>query len=363
MSTTLDNAAGADLDARLRAMREGPEYQTYLRVRDEVLRMRTREAESAGGVNDPSAYWRDELSNFDYMLDASPLIVAKLRHHCYHVTGIRTYEYRSGKAEVRKRHEYKLDALRRAGDPSLFVPESPILGGFGFETDGGLYNVDTLKYFESLIALDRGAVLSHLRAQERPVIWEIGAGWGGLAHQLKTLIPNATYVISDFPELYLFSAVYLMTAFPEAKVAFHGADGWREALDSGELDFLFMPNTALDDVRPPRLDLTLNTVSFQEMTTEQVDGYAGHAASLGCPLLYSLNRERSYYNDELIGVPQILERHYWLRPLSVLPISYTTTPRKPVEPAQVNDWSTVPHLPNSYRHIVGWLRRPGGETA
>ena len=68
---------------------------------------------------------------------------------------------------------------------------------------------------------------------------------------------------------------------------------WRDA------DFVFVPNTLAHLMSPLPLDLTVNMVSFQEMTDAQVRRYARLAARAGCPLLYSLNRERSPYNPEL----------------------------------------------------------------
>ncbi len=88
------------------------------------------------------------------------------------------------------------------------MPESPRLGGFGHRLDGDLVNIDTLKFYECLIALDRCQVLSELREVDRRVtVVEIGAGWGGLAYQFKTLFPNTTYVIVDLPPTLLFSIV------------------------------------------------------------------------------------------------------------------------------------------------------------
>ena len=85
-----------------------------------------------------------------------------------------------------------------------------------------------------LIALEKGAVLQEFRGNaERRLVWEIGAGWGGFPYQFKSLCPNVTYVISDFPELFLFSATYLMTAFPGAKVAFWGEEPLDRLLERG----------------------------------------------------------------------------------------------------------------------------------
>ena len=68
------------------------QYRHYLDVREKVLgmidEMQQLEAQS------PSEYWQAELSGFDYMLDASPLIIRKLQKHCYHLTVLRAHDYR-----------------------------------------------------------------------------------------------------------------------------------------------------------------------------------------------------------------------------------------------------------------------------
>src|SRR5439155_23712606 len=122
---------------------------------------------------------------------------------------------------------------RRQGGEELFLQESPLLGGFGFKRQHGLYNEDTIRYFKALTALHDGAVLDEFRGNtERRVAWEIGGGWGGFAFQFKTLCRNVTYLITGVPETLLVSAVYLMTAFPNARFQFYPActerDPWSD---------------------------------------------------------------------------------------------------------------------------------------
>lgn len=348
-------------------------YQAYTEVRRQAFAMRDREDRAAGSVADPSAYWREELDGFDYMLDAPALVVAKLRHHCYHLTGLRPYDYRTLKDKAQRKVERRRKQLLGTGHPDLVIPEPDLLGGFGFRIDGGLYNVDTLKYNEALIALARGGVLDELRRPgHRPVVWEIGSGWGGFAYQVKTAVPNATLVLSDFPEVFLFSATYLMTAFPDAKVLFEGsgedpgADGWTD------YDFVFVSNTRTAAVQPPHLDLTANMVSFQEMRTDQVEAYVEHAARRGSKALYSLNRERSLYNPELTSVTTIITDRFETREIAVLEDSYVVagkTKQQPLrrragalaarllarrKPAQAPAGPPAPATgPGDYRHLVG----------
>jgi hypothetical protein len=314
----------------------------------------TRIAPDADG--EPSAYWQEELANIEYLLDASPLVVEQLRRHSYHVTGVWPYNYRSHKDKHRHLHYAKLEALMEIGDESLFVPEPDLLGGFGFPVQGGLLNLDTLKYFEVLIGLDRGgALIPFRRPDERPIVWEIGSGWGGFAYQFKTLFPKSTYVMTDLPELFLFSATYLRTAFPEASIQFWSPERALADVDWDSADFVFVPNTArLGGPDPPRLDLTVNMVSFQEMRTDQVDAYAETAWELGAPILYSLNRERSVYNPELVSVSDIVSKYFSLHQVDILPVDYGQLP------AQVERYSPKSIRKSGrtegYRHQVGWRR-------
>jgi hypothetical protein len=344
------------LEAHIDALREAPAYRAYVRVRERVLEMMDREDEGGDGVHRPSAYWIEELANFAYMLDASPLVIEQLRHHTFHLTGLRVYDYRSHRDKPKAMLEQKLRALIEVGGADLLVPEARALGGFGFEIDGALYNVDTLKFFEVLIGLDRAALLTPFRAPEpRRLVWEIGAGWGGFARQFKTLFPKTTYVVTDLPQTLLFSATYLMTCFPEARVVFDGeGSGGGLPADWENADFVFVPHTRLDLVRPARLDLAINMVSFQEMTTAQVERYAAHAFEVGCPYFYSLNRDRSPYNPDLTNVREILSAHFWLHEVEVLPVSYTKMLDQPGK--RLKRPKALAPADLDYRHVVGWRR-------
>ncbi len=350
-------SARDELSSRVAALRESHAYSNYERARDAVLQMLDTPSDAAQAA--PSAYWTHELRNFEYMLDASPLIVENLRHHTYHVTGMRTYEYRPHRDEARRRLEAKLRMLADLEGDALLVPEPPALGGFGHEIDGALYNLDTLKFFEVLIALERGGVLDDIRAPGRKLVWEIGAGWGGFAYQFKTLFPDVTYVIVDLPELFLFSATYLMTLFPDAGVRFWKGDD--ESNDWDGADFVFVPARASDAIRRTRPNLMLNMVSFQEMTTEQVHAYVQLAWEVECPYVYSLNRDRSPWNPELESVREVLGRYYWMHEVPLLELPYTRMPElKTLSlPERAVQWGLSALGRESsfdYRHVVGWRR-------
>ena len=123
---------------RLATMRERPEYLVYEHVRRQVLALAAlgRNRRSTGHA--PSDYWSGELEKFEYMLDASPLIIDKLRHHTHSLTGIHPNQYRQSLNKHKRRFTEKLAALRALDDVELWIPEARVLGGFGFDIDGGL---------------------------------------------------------------------------------------------------------------------------------------------------------------------------------------------------------------------------------
>src|SRR2546430_14770538 len=83
------------LAERIEELRRSRAYTVYRDVRERVFAMKDRDAALTGRETSPSEYWSEELQNFEYMVDASPLIIEKLCQHTFHVTGIRLYEYRS----------------------------------------------------------------------------------------------------------------------------------------------------------------------------------------------------------------------------------------------------------------------------
>ena len=99
-------------------------FRHYEHVRDLVLRMIDEAA-----AYPPSAYWQQEVEGFDYMFDASPLVIAKPREHEYHLTGLRSYEYRQHHADYARRFASK---LRRLGTWTraicLFPNRRPLAG-------------------------------------------------------------------------------------------------------------------------------------------------------------------------------------------------------------------------------------------
>ena len=147
-------------------LKSSTEFQNYTYVLDRVRRMMASHSPNSIDIHTPSALWRRGFALSDYMMDASPLIIRKLRHHCYHFNDVHRSDYRPNQEVARQGYVKKLRMLQAVNQSGVLVPESSILGGFGHEIDGELYSQDTLRYYESLIALDRAGVLSTFRGKE-----------------------------------------------------------------------------------------------------------------------------------------------------------------------------------------------------
>ena len=294
-------------------------FGNYLAVRDKVLKLIQKNR-----LEDPSSYWLEELAGFDYMLDATPLIVRKLREHCHHITGLRAYEYRNHHIKNRKAFQTKFDKLNLLDKSNLWIDESPALGGFGHKLSKGLANIDTLKFYESLIAMDNAGVLGSFKedAGKGRVALEIGGGWGGFGYQFKQLFPKATYVIVDLPQTILFSGTYLKSLFPHANVYIEEPADSFEDFNLVEYDFVLITSQSAKKL-VQRIDLAINMVSFQEMTNDQVFNYAKWLRAVKTTTVYSHNRNRSKYNKELGNVHDILAEFFSLEEIRVLEEQYT----------------------------------------
>mgnify|MGYP001162486278 FL=1 len=269
--------------------------------------------------NSVSDYWSEEIHGFEYIFEASPSIINNLRHHCFHITGEFPYAYRDHHRYNAPKFKSKLELLSSLTNKDILVSEPSILGGFGHEIDGKLINKDTLKYYESLIALEKTGILNEINKKVNPVICEIGAGWGGFTHCLFQTINNPKFVIADLPETLIFSYLYLSELYPNKKVKLHNY----EADSINECDFLLIPSNNFTELND-HVDLTVNLCSFQEMTSPQVEEYIKKVSSLKSEYIYSLNRDLNNNNHLLKrSVSEMISDFYEINFIKLLNISYT----------------------------------------
>ncbi|NQV56604.1 MAG: putative sugar O-methyltransferase [Rhodospirillales bacterium] len=126
----------------------------------------------------------------------------------------------------------------------------------------------------------------------RPVVAEIGGGYGGLAAKLKMDFPDALCILLDLPEVTAVQHYYLAERFPGARIVDYamwkagGADALSDA------DFAVLPGWVIAKLAPASVSAVLNVRSMMEMTHPAIEFYFTHIqrVTLAGGLFYCANR-------------------------------------------------------------------------
>ena len=288
------------------------------------------------------------LSALERFWNATPSDITELRRTCASTMGVREADYREELPGLKAGLRARLATLRKSA-PDLFVPEPNQWGGFGFwsRLTGALYNQDTLRFYEAMVAMRDAAILSRLdQTGQRRVVWEIGGRWGGFAHQLKTVCPNVTYLITGHPIEILVSSVYLSAIRPDARCRqFLPTEAERFWDDWEDVDFAFAPESAVAELSVPRLDVVVDLGALGLMSAERRAAHVRRAFELGAPFIHAMVPVRCD-PDAAHCVQQTLDRWFWLHPVPHRAEGHRL-------PGQVGP----PFLPDhGYDHVAGWRR-------
>ncbi len=107
-------------------------------------------------------------------------------------------------------------------------------------------------------------LLAGFLPQERPVIAELGGGFGRLCYFLVRRLSQPTYVAFDLPECLSCASYYLMMTFPEKRFLLYGeGDLTRESLS--KYDFILRPSFEISRLEDTSVDLFINENSLGVM--------------------------------------------------------------------------------------------------
>ncbi len=147
-------------------------------------------------------------------------------------------------------------------------------------------------------------LLSNVTFKSRPVIFEIGAGYGGLGRILKSYIPNSCHILLDLPETLTYTSYFIAYNFPDKKVAYLSdimdrLDAFDELME--EYDFILIPPWVTKYIPDSSIDLVIDTYSMAEMSKVYAEYYLGHIdRTLKVEgYFYSINKRHKREADKL----------------------------------------------------------------
>ena len=118
--------------------------------------------------------------------------------------------------------------------------------------------------YESVLNEFYGRMISNLVRQDRPVVGEIGAGYGVLFYFVARALSDFCYLDFDLPETLSCATYYLMKSFPGKKFLLYG-EGNLDEDALREYDFVLMPSFAIEELPSNSVDMFINMSSLGEM--------------------------------------------------------------------------------------------------
>lgn len=138
------------------------------------------------------------------------------------------------------------------------------------------------------------SILSKMKNEIRPVILELGGGWGVLPNILsnfgKLYSKNFCYIIVDLPSTGILSAYFLITM--GKKVCLYGEYDNGESFDKlvQKYDFIIIPSQIIEQIPNNFCDITINTASLPEMNPNTIYYYINHINRITKGYFYYDNR-------------------------------------------------------------------------
>jgi len=128
--------------------------------------------------------------------------------------------------------------------------------------------------FDSVLNEFYGRMISNFLKKDRPVVGEIGAGYGILFFFISRALSDYCYLDFDLPETLCCATYYLMKSFPHRKFLLYGESELNEKVMK-EYDFIFMPSYAIKDLPDDSVDIFINMSSLGEIKPQACKMFIG----------------------------------------------------------------------------------------
>lgn len=148
--------------------------------------------------------------------------------------------------------------------------------------------------------------------RKRPVVAEIGAGYGGMAYYLLRDRPTSVFVDLDLPETLVLAAFFLLSALPDRSFWLYGESPSLPE-DFSRYSAVLMPNYAMPHLSSDCVDVVLNTYSMTEMPRPTIEEYLRQVTRM----------TREYFVHHNIDRAGVVNRGFERTPASTFPIDST----------------------------------------
>jgi putative sugar O-methyltransferase len=154
------------------------------------------------------------------------------------------------------------------GDAPVHELASPPIGN-----PFGHWIADVIVHPNTFLNHYRGCFVKKLLSTvSRPVIAEIGGGFGGFGYYAIKFIPGCCYLNFDLPENLLISSYFLSLAYPDLRIHLYtGKEDLKLLID--DYDIILLPQYALPWLPDRSVDFFINTISLSEMSYPTICEY------------------------------------------------------------------------------------------
>jgi len=156
-----------------------------------------------------------------------------------------------------------------------------------------------------------GRMLAGFADGERPVIGEVGGGYGRMIYFLSRHLERFCYLDFDLPETLCLASYFTMKVFPEHRFLLYGEQELTEDR-LREYDFILLPSFEISKLPERRVDLFLNENSLGDMPPDAARLFVGEMCRAS-DAIWHRNHEtwRNRFED---GTTSLINREYPISP-------------------------------------------------
>ena len=160
---------------------------------------------------------------------------------------------------------------------------------------GALINKSSYVTYTSFFNEIYGSMITDLiKDRKKPVISEIGSGYGEQAYFILLKLKKATYICFDIPEVLVLSSFFLMNSYPQKKSLLYGEEKNFPSLLK-KYDLIFYPQQEIVKMKNNSVDMMINKYSLGEMSKITVKAYISKIEKI-TDYFFHVNQDFHYRN-------------------------------------------------------------------